>query len=136
MFEVYWGNVNLAVLTLIISVVFVLPAQLLLCFKAPYCSPIACYHTFRAYYCLYCYEFCGHWLGQIVIYLFYCIHRFYAFYVLYRLGDLGHRLQEGISYLNLPNQLIFAVKNRIVRDRTYICNYTIPHINSNSFAIA
>lgn len=34
MFEVYWGNVNLAVLTLIISVVFVLPAQLLLCFKA------------------------------------------------------------------------------------------------------
>ena len=34
MFEVYWGDVELTALTLVVSLVIVLPLQLLLCFKA------------------------------------------------------------------------------------------------------
>ena len=33
MFDVYWGDTNLAVLTLVLSVAVALPVQLLLCFK-------------------------------------------------------------------------------------------------------
>lgn len=33
MFDIYWGDIELTTLTLIISVVILLPIQLLLCFK-------------------------------------------------------------------------------------------------------
>ena len=34
MFDIYWGDIELTTLVLIVSVVLILPAQTLLCFRA------------------------------------------------------------------------------------------------------